>query len=281
MTHFSPENAAASTAKWLQTIIGSRMETEHLTQAIALASVCAALNPKACDLLIQPAFWQAQNLRNFDFSASNIVNSLMAATFLQKIKGDLVTGASNYITLLNEVVPQSPTNANEAYVRTTLQNNTSDQIETEMVLDIDLRHLRSGNNTKLKNVLDIIETHTRFGTLVISEQGPIGALLEGSAMQALSKYDLPLAFRALRACAYLGRAGSFVCDSGLDFIGLCQNANGVFGDFDTSVAKMRRDTSEGQPELSLYLSISLQALWTMAELSEVSGRPFRLTSNMT
>ena len=94
-------------------------------------------------------------------------------------------------------------------------------------------------------------------------------------MAAFRAYDLPLAMRLLRARLYVQHSRSLGVATGLDFVRSSQCPDGSFGDFETALARM---AARGDPdgEFRLKLPITLQALWTMAEIEDPSFRLLRV-----
>ena len=101
---------------------------------------------------------------------------------------------------------------------------------------------------------------------------PFPQLLEGAALHALSRYDLPLGMRALRAAAYLGR----ISPAGAEFIRRAERDDGSFGDLDAALKKIEASSAPEHTRLRLLLPIAFQSLWTLAELD--TAAPFGLVT---
>ena len=130
----------------------------------------------------------------------------------------------------------------------------------------DVQLLYAGDDRR-RQFLAEVEAESAFGSRIIRAAPPLPALIEGAAIAALRAYGLPLGMRLLRARRYLCDRPSAGTLAGFDFLRLGQCDDGSFGEFDAALAQMAaRGDCNGA--LRLKLPVTLQALWTMAELED-------------
>jgi hypothetical protein len=264
--------AAASYAiEWLIEAWDTRDAAEFAIDALALARVCGMLNPglsQASDRISAaiargpaPAWGRA-----------SLLPSLIAARAAVRAANGVAQDALQYLQLLNELQNEAD-GANRALLRLALHGTESiadtPQEASDTAFDFGL--LRSGKRDDVARLLATIETATLFGMVKRHFAEPLAMLLDGAAMAAFRAYDLPLAMRLSRARLYVQRQRSLGVATGFDFVRSSQCPDGSFGDFEAALARM---AARGDPdgELRLKLPITLQALWTMAEIEDPSFR---------
>ena len=128
----------------------------------------------------------------------------------------------------------------------------------------------SQNTTSSALLCDQVEADSCFGTQKITLPPLVGSLLEGWTMAAFRRHHLLLGFRSLRARVYLGQMESSFLDQAVRFIQNVRNESGSFGAFGDRLAGR-----EAAQVLEFQLHVSMQALWTLAELQRGSIRMCR------
>jgi hypothetical protein len=263
--------AAVSRAiEWLIEAWDTREATEFAIDALALARVCGLLNPGALQASDRVSLAIARGPAPV-WGRASLLPSLIAAAAAVRANG-LTQDAMEYLRLLGELQDEA-NGANGALLRLALHGTESITNTPKEASDtaLDFGLLRSGKRDDVARLLATIETATLFGRVQRPFAEPLSALLDGAVIAAFRAYDLPLAMRLLRARLYVQRSRSLGVATGFDFVRLSQCPDGSFGDFETALARM---AARGDPngELRLKLPITLQALWTMAEIEDPSFR---------
>ena len=126
--------------------------------------------------------------------------------------------------------------------------------------------------------LDLIFSATEFGTggTAISPPGAwFTDMVAGFTSAAFRKYDLIAGSRWLRAAQYLGIGGAMLED-GQAFLRLHQRPEGPFGFFGDEERRLLQQRPKARSslfvEISLYLPVTVECLWTLAEV----GNSWRL-----
>lgn len=217
------------------------------------------------------------------WTASNLLTSLIAAVGVLREGNHVASSAAQYLRLLDELGPENLDGANGVLVRVALHGADREvRMCARMGASIDMHMLR-GNSEQVRTFLANIEMSSAFGMRAVRAEPPVPILIEGAAIAALRAYDLPLGMRFLRAKQYVCERCSAGASVGFDFLQLSQCDDGSFGDYDTALAQMAARGDRNGP-LQIKLPVTLQALWTMAELedpafrlvrSEFSGRGLR------
>jgi len=96
----------------------------------------------------------------------------------------------------------------------------------------------------------------------------IGELLLGLAMHSLRSYDLPRGCELLRAASALGLGRAAGFGACMDFLRLHQRPEGSFGFFGAEERKLREAAPGVSAETALYLPVTLECLWALAEGAE-------------
>lgn len=267
--------AAARAADWLMTAWSRHADhAEFSIDALALAHLCSLLNPGSAQFLddLTGTLTDGSPLQ---WGAGNLLPSLLAASAALRQANGSAQGAVEYLSLLDELLPEAE-GANGALLWLALRGAADITPTATATLEqaAEPRMLRSGQRQDVGRLLSAIEAATMFGLVNCNFKPALAALLEGAAMAALRAYDLPLAMRLLRARVYVQPGRSLGLTTGIEFLWLSQCEDGGFGDFDTAVARLAmRGDQHG--ELRLKLPVTLQALWTMAEVEDPSFRLVR------
>jgi hypothetical protein len=261
--------AASRAIEWLIEAWGARDDAaEFAIDALALARVCGLLNPGSSQTSDHVSLAIARGSAPA-WGRASLLPSLIAAAAAVRANG-LARDATEYLRLLGELQDEA-NGANAALLRLALHGMESIASAPTETPALDVRLLRSGRRDDAARLLATIETATLFGAAQRPFAEPLAALLDGAAMAAFRAYDLPFAMRLLRARLYVQRGRSLGVATGFDFVLSSQCPDGSFGDFETALARM---AARGEPsgELRLKLPITLQALWTMAEIEDPSFR---------
>lgn len=273
-----PTTAAAATraARWLARAWDDRSgERELAVSALVLARVCSLLEPVSASALDHMSAALVQRTPP-SWGAGDLLSGLIAAGAALGRANPLAQSAATYVQLLADLEPEAD-GSNRTLL--TLALHGADRVPASDAASataaVDIRLLRSGRREDLERVLAAIETDTMFGLVKRSVAKPAATLLEGAAMASLRAYNLPLAMRLLRARLYVGPGNSLGLESGFEFLRLSQGEDGAFGDFDTALARMAA-RGDRNGELRIKLPVTLQALWTMAEIEDPSFRLLRV-----
>jgi hypothetical protein len=261
------EPIAARIAHWLRNLWTADRPSapDVLHEMIALAALCAALTEEAEPLAVEIT----RGATSLDYTKPELATALVSAAAVLRHGTDAACAqALDYLQLMDEIVPRPPVTASDVMARLAIDG----MIDGECRLHPDCEQLRTGNDEVLRALLAEIETKTRFGTRRAAVSAPFPQLLEGAALNALSRYDLPLGTRALRAAAYVGR----ISPAGAEFVHRAQRDDGSFGDFDAALKKIEASTAPEHTHLRLQLPVAFQSLWTLAELD--TAAPFRLAT---
>jgi hypothetical protein len=242
--------------------------------SLALASLCRLLCEDAADEADAVEAAVALTVRSPAWAAANLLTSFIAAAEALRAGNDFAESAAQYLRLLDELGPENVPAANGVLVRVALYGvDDIARIGAPVDGPPDARLLHGLPDDTQKLLLDI-ETSSAFGLAPMRDQPPISILLDGAALAAFRVYDLPRGMRLLRARRYLNDGDSPGVSTGFEFLRLAQCDDGSFGDFETPIARMaaRGDRNE---RLQLKLPVTLQALWTMAELEDPAFRLIR------
>jgi hypothetical protein len=102
----------------------------------------------------------------------------------------------------------------------------------------------------------------------------IGELLLGLAMHSLRRYDLQKGCELLRAASALGLGGVEGFHACMDFLRLHQRPEGAFGFFGAEERKLREAAPRVDVETELYLPVTLECVWALAEGLDPGWRLF-------
>lgn len=266
--------ASLKSAQWLSDSwnLSHNADPRLVHSALALAEMCSALNPDSAHCVAKAVGNILTETSSLNFTTPDMVTTLVSAAAVMKAGSSRHrTYALEYLHVLGEIIPSFPQNANGVIARMALEGIAEvngGAISTLMKIDLSL--LRTGQAEDTKRVLERVEAATQFGAKAMSVDAPLAALLEGAAIRALRQYDLPLGMRCLRARCYLDSVPSLGLKTGADFVRLSQCSDGSFGDYEAATLKTRRVLGESGMELNLKLPVTLQALWTLAELEDNS-----------
>jgi hypothetical protein len=239
--------------------------------ALALSHVCRLLCGSMSAIADEVQSSVARSIPAPAWASSSLLTGLIAAVGVSCEGSGVTSGAEQYLQLLDELEPESLTGPNGVLLRIALHGAERAAARTGAALDA---HRLLATTGRVREFLADIETSSAFGTTIIQVEPPVPILLEGAAVAALRTYDLPLGMRFLRARRYVHDRSSHGLSAGFDFVRSSQCDDGSFGDFDTALAQMAA-RGDRNAILRLKLPVTLQALWTMAELEEPAFRLIR------
>lgn len=246
---------------------------ERARQAVNLLAITAVAVVLGADPVAARSF-SARVLTSVPmprFAEAPLFAALAAAAAALEVPEGI--GAAEYVELLNLHAGDSGGDGNTALLRFAL-HGTAPGCHAPVALGLAPALLRSGNFDDLASVARTIETVSVFGTLPVQVADPFAALLKGAALSRFRAYDLPLAMRLTRAAHYLTPetdAALGVCTA---FIHSSQGDDGAFGDYDTALATLARHGQSGAKSV-IRCAVTLDALWTLAELSHPDCRLLR------
>jgi hypothetical protein len=261
-----PEHAA----EWLSENwpYGETLAPELVHRGLALAQVCRAIDPATSattDAVVANALE-----RELDFVAPDLMTALLSAALAI---GAGVESAVAYRAILGEVVNAGPVRDERAVaVRLALEGAVAGEVRVSLA-ELGPRWFRASARDDRDRALATVETRTSFGTRRALAEDPLALLLEGAALHAARRYDLPGVLRCLRACAYLGAQTGLGCQAAARFVRLSRREDGAFGHYETSISNLRHDRRANPTSvLALRLAVTMQALWTFAELEDPQWR---------
>jgi hypothetical protein len=111
-----------------------------------------------------------------------------------------------------------------------------------------------------------VEAWSGWGTRPVSlppSEAWLASMLRGLAVHHLRQYDLPTGCRLLRALTHV--TSSSLAPDLVRFLFAQQRADGSFGLLGPEEAQLKLLAPELAPDLALYLPVTVQCLWTLAE----------------
>lgn len=263
-----PEELALAAARWLHGAWtpGIRSDPPAVIAALALAQVCRTIAPSSAasvDPVVADAMAGDDGL---DFTSADLTTALLAAAH----GGD---EAAAYLEMLAELVDNNSGRRTAALAlygparvpagRTSLRRTSIAPPPGGMLASVD-------------RFADDVETVTAHGTRRAAGAAPqpLTLLIEGAALHATHRYDLPRAMRCVRTCAYLGASDSPGTRQAVEFIRLSHCSDGSFGDYESAFARLRDGPRGVAKAAVIKLHVTLQALWTLAELGDREWRLF-------
>ena len=265
----SPAHTVADAAVRTQAWLEGALRRDGYRPAWNTRLVAAA---HLCDLILRPhsaprTHHLLAQMGVLDFSAGDLVSNIIArsAVLAAPSPDRHVAEARRYGALLHEM-RAAARGSNATLLDLCLSVEGDESGASECIAPV---LLRSGQIEDIEMVLSGIEKTTRFGCRPVAGDLVMTALLDGAAIAALRRYELPLAFRCIRASHYYGCAGSLAARTGREFIRASQCEAGAFGDYESVLARYAE-----QPDLWLRikLPITFQALWTLAECEDSGFR---------
>jgi hypothetical protein len=254
--------AARHAAAWLREAWGDgEGKAEFVVEALALGHLCDILagekvSPGARAIACadpDPAWTEA-----------HLATSLLAAAAVLGTGGPIGRSALAYLSALDEAAEHLPeTEPNSGLLQLALHGC----VKRDGVFPAAFVPVRPEPPTLLLHDVAAIEAASLFGTVPVRSGAASGLLLEGAAVAAFRTYDLGLGMRILRARRYLDERRSPGLDMAFDFLRLAFAADGSFGDLDSAISGLAAAGSPC-PALRLKLPLTLQALWTLAELED-------------
>lgn len=282
-TFQATRTAAARALGWLAEAAGAgRLDSDRLAiDGLAIARVCSLINDDLTDVAqaLVPRILKGRTALNW--AASDLFATLLALSGVIRGEDAIGDDAANYLALLRDVNAERQGRQdallNQALDGTAGAFDSSQPVALEQALP-----LRFDRLDALKGVLYLIEQGSAFGARAWPNDSlHFARLLEGAAVATLRGYELPFGMRLLRAVRYLDKGHSAGLATGFEFLRLSQGEDGGFGDYDAVIARMAAQTPSQDADLPLRLPVTLQALWTMAELERPAfhllGRAFGST----
>lgn len=266
--------AAARAAAWLGKAWTGRDTGDGrlLVEALALSHLCRLLCGNAPEILGEESLAGATN--ELAWTSANLLTSLIAAVGVLEEGNELGASAKQYLLMLNEIGAEHLDCVNGVLVRLALHESDDRTCTGEPCCATLDPHALQESPSELRRTLADIEMSTAFGIAPIRAEPPVPILMEGAAIAAFRAYDLPLGMRLLRARQYVSDPYPIGTPVGFDFLRLTQRDDGSFGDYDTALAEMAV-RGERNASLQIHLPVTLQALWTMAELENPEFRLLR------
>ena len=123
---------------------------------------------------------------------------------------------------------------------------------------------------------------TRFGIREcppVPQRRLVAYMTKVLLMDALNNYDLATGAMLLRVAAYLGLARERVIEDAQSFLQLQQHSDGRFGLYDAKAEELRQAGLD--PDLDLYLPLTVSCVWALAEIAIPGFRVFLLSPACT
>jgi len=181
--------------------------------------------------------------------------------------------AAEYIGLLAEHADAGASDANTALLRLAL-HGAALRAYPRVRLDLSPALLRNGRSEDLLSVVKTIEAASAYGTIPLAVPEPLCAIIQGAALSKFRAYDLSVGMRVARAARYLtddSSAEILACNA---FIRSSQERDGGFGDYHMAFQSLKR-SGQGHAIWTIRSAITLDALWTIAELTSADFRMAR------
>jgi hypothetical protein len=131
------------------------------------------------------------------------------------------------------------------------------------------------DNLYVQNITEIskyIEALTLFGKLKLMLQKHLSdhfsTIISTSTINSLRDYNLPLGLALMRTMRYINIHKTLAFKQTLNFIIWQQRHDGSFGYLAPEVSRLREADSNNDQVLSLYLPLTVSAMWTIAEAVE-------------
>lgn len=252
--------------------MGEALPTVVVHRALALAYVCGALEP-ATKSMLAPMVRDALS-HNLNFTVPELPTGLLSAALAAD---EAMRCANDYFAMLRDLLEADPVEAADerAVLARLAVYGSSDGSAHITRDDLGPQWFAAGTRPTITYTLATVEALTRYGTWRAVAEPPVAQMLEGAALQAASLYDLPRALRCLRGCNYLGAGYSFGAQAVTRFVLLSRCVDGSYGHYESAFASLRVDP-RAKPDriLELKLSLLMQALWTLGEVTRPAWRLF-------
>jgi hypothetical protein len=206
------------------------------------------------------------------FAEAPLFTALTAAVAAFEVRGG-GGFTSEYVELLSQHTDGSAGDTNALLLEFALHGAPLER-PVGVTLDISPALLSSGKPECVTSVVHTIETWSAYGTKPLRIDAPFAELPTGAALSKFRAYDLPLAMRLTRAVRYLTPETDAALAACAAFIRSSQGDDGGFGDYDTALATLARRGHTGVKS-SIRCAVTLDALWTMAELVSPDCRVVR------
>jgi len=235
--------------------------------ALALGHLCRLLAPDAAGVVSELEDAVGRAVAQPAWPAANLMMALLAAAGAVHEGNAFAASAGEYLQILGELHDCAARGTNDVLLRAAFYG-ADDCMSFDLRVAVTGVH---GDVDEVRGVLDAIEASSSFGTAPLHSEEPLPLLLEGAAVAAFRAYDLPRGMRLLRARSYVRDEPSPGLAAGLEFVRSAQCDDGSFGDYDTALAQMAAH-GERNAVLRLKTPVTMQALWTIAELESPSFR---------
>jgi hypothetical protein len=258
------DDVAARVAEWLAQLDPECERDPYVTHtAVALAILCRRLGAAP-----SPAIAAATHADRLDFPACPLPIALVScAALLDAGEGDARSRAVEYVQALESCQDGAP-----AAVQLALHGPPAPGAVAGLDAAVcDLR--RAGTPEGVDDILTEIEEATGHG-LRECDNTLLADLLEGVAMLAARRHDLPRAARALRCRLYAAPGPTWGAEAIASFLRSCQNPDGSFGAYDTSFARLARD-GHAEQIARIRLRVAFDCTWALAEADGSGWRLLR------
>jgi len=257
--------AAGRAAGYAVAVMARAADQRTQVECLALAHLACVLDPSPATLAARREVAAGAGAPNW--LASDLLTGLLAAAGALANAPALAHSAARYVALLAELDAADSPPENAALVRRALWGGEA--AGETATLALERAPQDACDLAVVAQTASAIEAASRFGLIPLACEAPLPILLEGASLAALRAYDLPLGMRLLRARRYLGRAATPGVAAACEFLVSSQGPGGGFGDYDGAVAAIAvRGGRDGDAQLRL--PVTLQALWTLAEIGGVS-----------
>ncbi len=245
------------------------MSSEVVHRALALLQVCRMVDPAvipATESLLVDLLE-----RDLAFAKPDLITGVLSA-LLAAAEG--VTEAATYLETLMALVDESAHEQAPSVVVRLVSGTLDGGTGMVTARSVGQRWFRSGSRAGIDQLLGLIESEARFGTRPALVEEPLAAVVEGAALNAARNYDLLGMLRCLRACAYAGSQNGYGARIAADFLAASRCPSGSFGFYETPASIIRKRNVDSHPLLSVQLAVTMQSIWTLAELADPEWRLF-------
>jgi hypothetical protein len=264
---------AVSAAGWLAGAVrpDDPAHRSSLARALGLAELCRLVQPKSVSAVADLVSEILERITVEDLIATELLTALLAAAAIVRTDAGSAPGVFAYLGMLEDLVGAALDDTNGVLARMALRGEGAPRVDPAEPLTCGEAGLLRLDGSGGDQVFEQIEVRSAYGTIDARGEAPLTLMIEGTAMGAFRRYDLPRGMRALRARCYLDPSWSLGLESGFAFIRTSACADGSFGDYDGATIALRE---AGRPAelLELKLPVTFQALWTLAEVDDCSFR---------
>ena len=242
-----------------------------LACALGLVELCRLVQPKSVSAVADLENEILERITVEDLIAADLLAALLAAAAIVRMEARSSAGVFAYLRMLEDLVGAALDDTNSVLARMALRGDGAPRLDPAEPLTRGGRALLRLDGSECDQVFEQIEVRSAYGTIDARGEALLTLMIEGTAMGAFRRYDLPRGMRALRARCYLDPSWSLGLESGCAFIRTSKCADGSFGDYDAATIALRE---AGRPAelIAFTLPVTFQALWTLAEAGDCSFR---------